>query len=35
VQLLLKAVPADALIKVIPPEDQAKLVSAWLMGTVA
>ena len=35
VQLLLTAVPLDALVKVIPPEDQRKIVTAWLMGVVA
>jgi hypothetical protein len=34
VQLLLAAVPLDALIAAIPREDQAKFVSAWLVGTL-
>jgi hypothetical protein len=34
-QLLLTSVPLDALVKLIPPEDQRKIVTAWLMGTVA
>jgi hypothetical protein len=33
-QVLLAAVPLDAVIAAIPLEDQAKLVSAWLAGTI-
>ncbi len=34
VQLLLAAVPLDAVIAAIPREDQAKLISAWLAGAL-
>jgi hypothetical protein len=34
VQLLLGAVPLDAVIEVIPIEDKHKMVSAWLAGTL-
>lgn len=34
VQLLLAAVPLDAVIAAIPREDQAKLISAWLSGAL-